>query len=260
MRLEEYCMEKGYGISEIDLKRKDHKIIGCPTIISKKDIKNVLKKQNKTLNGVIEEKVILENGDKKIVFAKDWNEQCHGSALFLEGDFYFGIDGHLDFAEDFIWTRKPEYYCGDYREFIMEEFAGDKKKLFFMLDTEHCHNNKEFCFEQFKPHKKEDMIYFDYVVFKEKWEDNKLAFDNIKKILKDKEGNKKSGVLCIDHDILCPYDIHSNNLDRRYMKKWGIEFNVLKSLVKGIMENSEILTLYIDVPFYRKDFLEKILE
>lgn len=251
MKLEDYCIEKGYGISEINVIGRN---FDGYAVVTKKEIAEAIGKNKKDVEGRITEKNILENGEKKIVFSKDWNELCMGSAFFLGNDFYIAIDGHLDFTEYGIWTAQDNYYCGDYRNYVLN-WCADNKKTMLLVNTHDCHEHQTYYIDFYKPKIKGKCVEEGNSLIKHKNDSEQKGFELLKKAIKDKKG-----VLCLDYDILSMSETQKYNLDKRYSKVYGITLEKLKRIMKEIMDTAKITTLFVDIPYKRKDILEKILE
>lgn len=244
MELEEYCEKNGYGISEVrrgfyDL--SEEFILG---LINKKDKIYPETEIRKRLE--VEKIIKPTKTGKKIVFAEDWNRQCHLSSLFLEGEFYFAIDGHSDLIKKDPWEPKV-YHCGDYRNLILEWLEKNNGKM-FLITTENLEEMKRFRYED------KDEEYFEHErLF------NSFSLENLKEKTTERIKNKK-GILCLDYDILSPQEIEKHKLDDMYNKWCGIETEKLGEIIKTILSNSDIRTFFITVPYIRKDFLEALLQ
>lgn len=244
MKLEDYCKDRGYGISEVkkgfyDL--PEEFILG---LINKPEKVYPETEIRKKLT--VEKVIVPSETGKKIVFAEDWNRQCHLSSLFLEGEFYFALDGHSDLLRKNPWEKKV-YHCGDYRNLVLKwlELQGGKM---FLITTENLEEMKNYRYED------KDVPYIIHErIF------NSFSIEALKQRISGNIGRKK-GVLCLDHDILAPGEVEKHKLDDMYSKYSGFETKELGEVIKTILSNADIRTFFITVPYSRKDFLEELLE
>lgn len=244
MELEEYCEKNGYGISEVkkgfyDL--TEEFILG---LINKPEKIYPETEIRKKLE--VEEVIVPSKTGKKIVFAEDWNRQCHLSSLFLEGEFYFALDGHSDLIKKNPWEPKV-YHCGDYRNLILDWLEKKNGKM-FLITTENLEEMKRFRYEdKDEPYLNHERIFRSF------------SMESLKQRIAGNINGKK-GVLCLDHDIMTPEEVEKHKLDDMYSKYSGFELKELGEVIKTILSNADIRTFFITVPYTRKDFLEALLE
>ncbi|MFA5406609.1 MAG: hypothetical protein WC307_04610 [Candidatus Nanoarchaeia archaeon] len=250
MGLKNYCKLHGFGLSEINLYN-----ILCfggynNYIINRDDFNELIPLSEKNKLGVVSERIILP-GDKRIVFAKGWNNQCNGSALFLQQDcFYLAFDHHHD-----LYNHVEPFDCANYRHFVL-----DYLNEFFLINSDVLVSD---LFVRLRRLVNGAGVtpgsFFDnYVVSHlscviESHVD--VFLDDVKKHF-----SGKKGVICLDHDVLNRFINNEYGLDDNYSPKNSISFDSLKGILTTVMDSADIQTLFVTVPYEKKAFVEKLLD
>ncbi|MDD5417593.1 MAG: hypothetical protein PHW96_01750 [Candidatus Nanoarchaeia archaeon] len=244
MDLEEFT-EKGYGISEVHGHKGD-----ILMNVTEEFIEGLVKRFHKVYPETeirkkleVERIIVPSQNGKRIVFASEWNKQCHLSSLFLDGDFYLALDGHTDFLSGCNGRGMFGIYdCANYRRFIAEKWLKNNKKLILLTTATES---------EFENHTKELKCLTEGIAYIRIF---RSSTPNLDELIKGKKG-----VVCLDYDIMCPEDVKRFRLDTTFNKLGGIGFNDLSRIMKDILEKADVLTLFVTIPYISRNFLEELL-